>query len=134
GVQTCALPIAENLIGLIPGVGWYKKGNRALNVMGGKDRGSETTPGPVRADGDQPGDNRRSDDETTRPPARPCRGNSFVPGTLVLLADGTYAPIETITVGDDVWAFDPRTGTEGPPHRHRPAHQPQHHHPGGAHR
>ena len=106
--------IAENLIGLIPGVGWYKKGNRALNVMGGKDRGSETTPGPVRADGDQPGDNRRSDDETTRPPARPCRGNSFVPGTLVLLADGTYAPIETITVGDDVWAFDPRTGTEGP--------------------
>src|SRR5690606_10378863 len=61
--------IAENRIGLIPGVGWYKKGNRALNVMGGQDRGSETPPGPVGADGDQPGEHRRSDERTARPGA-----------------------------------------------------------------
>ncbi|PSK96770.1 nucleic acid/nucleotide deaminase of polymorphic system toxin [Murinocardiopsis flavida] len=46
----------------------------------------------------------------------PClaSGNSFVPGTRVRMADGAYAPIESIDVGDAVHAFDPRTGTEGP--------------------
>ncbi|MBO2458110.1 polymorphic toxin-type HINT domain-containing protein [Actinomadura violacea] len=36
--------------------------------------------------------------------------NSFVPGTPVLLADGTSKPIEDIKVGDKVLATDPETG------------------------
>ncbi|MFE5563917.1 EndoU domain-containing protein, partial [Amycolatopsis japonica] len=36
--------------------------------------------------------------------------NSFVPGTLVLLADGTYKPIEQVTLGDRVLSTDPVTG------------------------
>ncbi|MEV4179640.1 RHS repeat-associated core domain-containing protein [Nonomuraea sp. NPDC049709] len=36
--------------------------------------------------------------------------NSFVPGTMVLLADGTARPIEDVKVGDQVLAHDPDTG------------------------
>ncbi|WP_157995721.1 RHS repeat-associated core domain-containing protein [Thermomonospora amylolytica] len=39
-----------------------------------------------------------------------CRRNSFVPGTPVLLADGTSKPIEDVAVGDKVLATDPETG------------------------
>ncbi|RSM77061.1 hypothetical protein DL991_21155 [Amycolatopsis sp. WAC 01375] len=42
--------------------------------------------------------------------------NSFVPGTPVLLADGTYKPIEQVTLGDRVLSTDPVTGlTEARP-------------------
>jgi hypothetical protein len=37
-------------------------------------------------------------------------GNSFVPGTLVLLADGTRKPIEELEPGDEVLAGDEETG------------------------
>ncbi|MEV4039125.1 ricin-type beta-trefoil lectin domain protein [Streptomyces umbrinus] len=36
--------------------------------------------------------------------------NSFVPGTEVLLADGTKKPIEELKIGDEVLATDPKTG------------------------
>ncbi|RPF20091.1 intein/RHS repeat-associated protein [Myceligenerans xiligouense] len=36
--------------------------------------------------------------------------NSFAPGTLVLLADGTWKPIEDIEIGDEVLATDEDTG------------------------
>ncbi|MFC0623766.1 polymorphic toxin-type HINT domain-containing protein [Kribbella deserti] len=36
--------------------------------------------------------------------------NSFVPGTLVLLANGTQKPIEEVQIGDKVVATDPATG------------------------
>ncbi|MFD3735616.1 polymorphic toxin-type HINT domain-containing protein [Streptomyces sp. NPDC058632] len=36
--------------------------------------------------------------------------NSFVPGTEVLMADGTTKPIEDVVIGDKVLAADPRTG------------------------
>lgn len=39
-----------------------------------------------------------------------CKINSFAPGTPVLLADGTTAPIDSVKVGDRVRATDPRTG------------------------
>ncbi|MEU5333209.1 polymorphic toxin-type HINT domain-containing protein [Streptomyces asoensis] len=39
---------------------------------------------------------------------RPC--NSFVPGTEVLMADGTTKPIEDVKTGDKVLATDPETG------------------------
>ncbi|MFC4116586.1 polymorphic toxin-type HINT domain-containing protein [Nonomuraea zeae] len=37
-------------------------------------------------------------------------GNSFVPGTRVLMADGSHQPIEDVKVGDRVIATDPVTG------------------------
>ncbi|SDJ02803.1 polymorphic toxin-type HINT domain-containing protein [Nonomuraea jiangxiensis] len=36
--------------------------------------------------------------------------NSFVPGTTVLMADGTRRPIEEVRLGDEVLATDPETG------------------------
>jgi len=43
-----------------------------------------------------------------------CRANSFVPSTLVLMADGTAKPIEDVQVGDLVMATDPEAGEKGP--------------------
>jgi hypothetical protein len=40
--------------------------------------------------------------------------NSFVPGTGVLMADGSTRPIEDVDIGDRVWAADPTTGEAGP--------------------
>ncbi|WP_433793449.1 polymorphic toxin-type HINT domain-containing protein [Actinoplanes sp. CA-252034] len=40
-------------------------------------------------------------------------GNSFVPGTPVLLANGRRKPIEQVRVGDQVMASDPATGRTG---------------------
>ncbi|MEW1773110.1 polymorphic toxin-type HINT domain-containing protein [Streptomyces sp. NPDC086777] len=40
--------------------------------------------------------------------SRPC--NSFVPGTEVLMADGTTKPIQDVKTGDKVLATDPKTG------------------------
>ncbi|MEI5033273.1 polymorphic toxin-type HINT domain-containing protein [Streptomyces sp. S1A(2023)] len=40
-----------------------------------------------------------------------CRTtNSFVPGTLVVMADGSRKPIENVKLGDKVLATDPKTG------------------------
>ncbi|OIK01331.1 hypothetical protein BIV25_05835 [Streptomyces sp. MUSC 14] len=39
-----------------------------------------------------------------------CRVNSFVPGTTVLMADGSRKPIEEVKTGDKVMATDPETG------------------------
>ncbi|WP_188195970.1 polymorphic toxin-type HINT domain-containing protein [Nonomuraea sp. SYSU D8015] len=46
---------------------------------------------------------------TTRERGTSC-ANSFVPGTAVLMADGTRRPIEEVGVGDKVLATDPETG------------------------
>jgi RHS repeat-associated protein len=39
-----------------------------------------------------------------------CESNSFLPGTHVLMADGTTKPIEDVRNGDKVTATDPETG------------------------
>ncbi|MGK5731848.1 polymorphic toxin-type HINT domain-containing protein [Streptomyces sp. URMC 124] len=39
-----------------------------------------------------------------------CEANSFVPGTPVLMADGSRKPIEQVQTGDKVQATDPETG------------------------
>jgi hypothetical protein len=44
-----------------------------------------------------------------KPPTCPA-SHSFLPGTPVLLSDGTRVPIESIGVGDKVVATDPETG------------------------
>ncbi|MEV4529188.1 LamG-like jellyroll fold domain-containing protein [Streptosporangium sp. NPDC049304] len=59
-----------------------------------------------------PTDNGR-DSYPDTPPAPPAfcpSGNSFVPGTKVLMADGTTKPIEDVKVGDWVVAADTATG------------------------
>ncbi|MQY03864.1 polymorphic toxin-type HINT domain-containing protein [Actinomadura macrotermitis] len=40
-------------------------------------------------------------------------GNSFPPGTTVLMADGSRRPIERVRTGDRVWATDPQSGRTG---------------------
>jgi RHS repeat-associated protein len=50
---------------------------------------------------------RKAEDELK---AASCVANSFKPGTLVLLADGTRKPIEQLRLGDKVVATDPVTG------------------------
>ncbi|MDX2678378.1 polymorphic toxin-type HINT domain-containing protein, partial [Streptomyces sp. NY05-11A] len=42
--------------------------------------------------------------------AQACEVNSFVPGTKVLMADGSAKPIEKVKAGEKVVATDPRTG------------------------
>ncbi|MGW1980253.1 polymorphic toxin-type HINT domain-containing protein [Streptomyces sp. NPDC001889] len=39
-----------------------------------------------------------------------CESNSFVPGTLVVMADGSKKPIDKVRIGDKVMATDPVTG------------------------
>ncbi|WP_018587892.1 polymorphic toxin-type HINT domain-containing protein [Salinispora arenicola] len=39
-----------------------------------------------------------------------CKTNSFVPGTRVLMADGSTKPVEEVQPGDKVLATDPETG------------------------
>ena len=45
-----------------------------------------------------------------RTPRSCAVGNSFVPGTLVVLADGSLVPIETLDTGDLLRTADPDTG------------------------
>ncbi|WP_433517740.1 Hint domain-containing homing endonuclease [Nonomuraea sp. CA-143628] len=53
-------------------------------------------------------------DSDGTPPTAPIfdcdPGNSFVPGTKVLMADGSAKPIEGVKIGDQVVAADPVTG------------------------
>ncbi len=39
-----------------------------------------------------------------------CKKNSFVAGTVVLMADGSHKPIEDVRVGDTILATDPTAG------------------------
>lgn len=102
--------ITENVIGLIPYVGWGKKANRVRQVadsLDGSNHRSDGLPGNRDRDGNS---NDRNDDRS--PNACPV-GSSFLPGTTVLMADGTRTAIENVEVGDEVYAFDPLTGVEG---------------------
>ncbi|WP_338694773.1 DNRLRE domain-containing protein [Streptomyces sp. Q6] len=45
-----------------------------------------------------------------KPDAPSCKVNSFLPGTKVVLADGSSRSIEKLKVGDEVVATDPETG------------------------
>ncbi|MER7765163.1 polymorphic toxin-type HINT domain-containing protein [Streptomyces sp. NPDC097619] len=53
-------------------------------------------------------------DKLRKNPPCPDPGNSFVPGTPVLMGDGTYLPIQEVRAGDKVLATDPTTGRTGP--------------------
>nr|PPQ59445.1 hypothetical protein C5F59_24350 [Streptomyces sp. QL37] len=56
----------------------------------------------------------RKDPKEDEPkPKESCPTHSFLPGTPVLLADGSRTPIESVRVGDLVRATDPRSGVSG---------------------
>ncbi|MGY6651560.1 polymorphic toxin-type HINT domain-containing protein [Amycolatopsis sp. TRM77291] len=83
----------------------------------------ESAGAPSRTSGTRPSDKPVTDRDAERDSGRAvndrtgaaeqpdrCPANSFVPGTAVLLADGTYKPIEQVRLGDQVLATDPVTG------------------------
>ncbi|RDG40132.1 hypothetical protein DVH02_00270 [Streptomyces corynorhini] len=71
---------------------------------GGKPGGKSDGKPDGKPDGDKP--NGKPNDSPVSCPV----AHSFLPGTPVLLADGTRAPIEEVRVGDLVRATDPLTG------------------------
>lgn len=77
----------------------------------GTDCVSEFIPGGRRgADATDGGNSSHSDGDGTTTPGGGSSCNSFVPGTEVLLADGSTIPIESIETGDEVVAADAVTG------------------------
>ncbi|WP_245596393.1 DNRLRE domain-containing protein [Nocardioides alkalitolerans] len=98
-VKKHRVDIALTAAGFVPGIGqaaWAVRGYRAYKgykaARSARSAGRAASRAARRA---------RS--------GRRCR-NSFVPGTLVLLADGSTKPIEDVDVGDLVLATDPATG------------------------
>ncbi|MEJ3743812.1 DNRLRE domain-containing protein [Actinomycetes bacterium KLBMP 9797] len=76
-----------------------------------KASGGGGSAGPAKAGGGatNPGKPGGAPNQSAR--AMNCATNSFVPGTLVLMADGTRKAIEEIELGDEVLATDPVLGT-----------------------
>ncbi|WP_344100024.1 polymorphic toxin-type HINT domain-containing protein [Nocardiopsis rhodophaea] len=103
---------------LVGGVGLILKASKALSKAptgnGAKPpEGSDTDKdGGKQPDKEDSSDSEKNDGDKNT--AGCSTGNSFLPGTPVLLADGTTSPIEDVAVGHAVWAFDPLTGEEGP--------------------
>ncbi|MEU1734843.1 polymorphic toxin-type HINT domain-containing protein [Streptosporangium sp. NPDC020145] len=83
----------------------------AVGILAGPlGRGAEAAVGVLRA-----GSKAIRAGNKMRKASKACR-QSFVPGTEVLMADGTRKPIEDVKVGDEVLATDPETGkTEARP-------------------
>ncbi|MEW2431374.1 polymorphic toxin-type HINT domain-containing protein [Micromonospora sp. NPDC047644] len=81
----CAMGIAS----MVPGV---RQAKTAARGAGAVKNAAKNRPGPL--------------DSCLTP-------NSFLPGTAVLMADGTYKAIEKIAIDDVVRAVDPETGEEG---------------------
>ena len=88
----------------------------ALDMFAGKGAGRGAGAARAgKASGASPG-SRASQGGGASTAARDCFSNSFVAGTLVLLADGTTKAIEDVDLDDEVLATDPETGeTEGKP-------------------
>ncbi|MFJ3216604.1 RHS repeat-associated core domain-containing protein [Kitasatospora sp. NPDC086801] len=85
-----------------PTPGASKAGGAKSSSGGGKSSGGTRSSGGAKSSG---GSNAGS---RTAPGCK--TGNSFVPGTLVVMADGTRKPIEELATGDQVLSADPATG------------------------
>ena len=88
-----------------------RSGDGAGGAGRGADSWSPSGGGGGMRSAEAPAPARGADDAMPTPAS--CRTNSFLPATLVLMADGSTKPIEGIEVGDLVLAADPRTGEEG---------------------
>ncbi|GLU50522.1 polymorphic toxin-type HINT domain-containing protein [Nocardiopsis ansamitocini] len=104
----------------IPGAGLAV---RILKMLG-KGPGAPRAPDGPGSEGQAPGSGEggsgRSDSDSDggrrdeNGVSCPGGSNSFVPATLVLMADGSTKPIELVEVGHEVLATDPLTGQSGP--------------------
>ncbi|SNT40931.1 RHS repeat-associated core domain-containing protein [Actinomadura meyerae] len=103
------------------GLEFFGVGMRSFVDLGGfgKDGGITGANGGGRRSGGRSGansgDGQSGGAKNGRPPAAEtpsgsCPVSSFVPGTTVLMADGSRKPIEEIEVGDKVLATDPVSG------------------------
>ncbi|MEV7523613.1 SpvB/TcaC N-terminal domain-containing protein [Streptomyces sp. NPDC091371] len=117
----------------IPGLGYganaAKYGNMALDAaQAAKNAGNaadaaktakaaDTAPVPKAADSPpapKPADSGSAPKAPDNGAGSCGTGNSFTPGTLVVMADGNHKAIEQVRVGDTVTATDPVTGETGP--------------------
>ncbi|MER7335705.1 MULTISPECIES: polymorphic toxin-type HINT domain-containing protein [unclassified Micromonospora] len=78
----------------------------AKNVDNATDTAKAATPPPTAAKTDQP----TAPKQDTDGPSCQAKPNSFVPGTKVVMADGSSKAIEELKVGDRVLATDVETG------------------------
>ncbi|WP_228470815.1 polymorphic toxin-type HINT domain-containing protein [Streptomyces alkaliphilus] len=88
-------------------------GSRGGGGGGGSKPAASSKPGgstgaSSRSSGGSSGGSSGSKANETAAPS--CTRNSFVPGTLVLMADGSTKPIEEVRNGDRILATDPETG------------------------
>ncbi|SIO87637.1 polymorphic toxin-type HINT domain-containing protein [Nocardiopsis sp. JB363] len=83
---------------------------KPFKLLGGK--GPDGASGNDRGGSDRDGDSGDGDGQGGRRGDPDC-DNSFLPGTLVVLADGGARPIEQVEVGDLVLAQDPESGERG---------------------
>jgi hypothetical protein len=77
---------------------------------GAKASGGGGSAGPAKAGGSGSGAGKAGGGSTAASRGGNCVSNSFVPGTAVLMADGSYRDIEDVRLGDEVLATDPETG------------------------
>ncbi|MFF7177634.1 polymorphic toxin-type HINT domain-containing protein [Streptomyces sp. NPDC008121] len=97
-VQAKAAPKASSSAGKSGGKGSGGGGKTSLSKPGGSSGGSSRNKGGSSGSG---GSGKAEEGGT-------C--NSFVPGTKVLMADGSGKPIEQVKTGDKVVSTDPETG------------------------
>ncbi|MGW0777601.1 polymorphic toxin-type HINT domain-containing protein [Streptomyces sp. NPDC002835] len=108
---------ALSMAAAIPGVGaaataakWAKKGAKAADAVKGgtknapKAKPKTSKPKPKKT-ADQPAPKKQGGSCKVKP-----KKNSFVPGTKVLMADGSTKNIEDLKEGEYVLASDPETG------------------------
>jgi RHS repeat-associated protein len=75
---------------------------------GAKAAGGGGSAGPAKAGGGRAGGKASGGTAASR--GGNCATNSFVPGTAVLMADGSFKAIEDVELGDEVLATDPELG------------------------
>ncbi|MFF9243971.1 DNRLRE domain-containing protein [Streptomyces sp. NPDC014776] len=107
---TSAIPLVGYGATAVKAGKYAKKGLEAADTANDVRKAANRTEDAV----DAANDARKVDAPTTKSPDKPdaktCKTNSFLPGTQVVLADGSTTAIEKLKVGDQVVATDPETG------------------------
>ncbi|GAB3816276.1 polymorphic toxin-type HINT domain-containing protein [Kribbella italica] len=107
GQAACNLTVAEGASWFIPGLG-PEAGVTAKAVLPTVGRAAARK---AEAEAAEAAARNVTGKELAEVVGKNCRiGNSFLPGTMVLLADGVSKPIEKLKLGDRVLAADPVSG------------------------
>ncbi|MGW2052817.1 golvesin C-terminal-like domain-containing protein [Streptomyces sp. NPDC001840] len=108
--MTSAIPLVGYGATAVKAGRYAKKGIDAADTANDARKAANGAEGAV----DAANDARKADAPTAKKPEQPdaksCKTNSFLPGTKVVLADGSAQNIESLDVGDQVVATDPETG------------------------